>query len=76
MAERFFATLKCELIERHSFRSKAEAKAALFSYIEGWYNPRRHHSALGYHSPMEFERRIVGEARATTEITKENHIPV
>ena len=75
MAESFFATLECELIERRSFRSKAEAKAALFSYIEGWYNPRRRHSALGYHSPMEFERRIVAEARATPEITQEDRIP-
>ena len=39
MAESFFATLECELIERRSFRSKAEAKAAVFSDIEGWYNP-------------------------------------
>lgn len=72
MAESFFATLECELIERRSFRSKAEAKAALFSYIEGWYNPRRRHSALGYHSPVEFERCIVAEACQATEINKEN----
>jgi len=74
MAESFFATLECELIERRSFRSKAEAKAALFSYIEGWYNPRRRHSALGYHSPVEFERRVVAEARAATEINEEDQI--
>ncbi len=58
MAESFFATLECELIERRSFRSKAEAKAAVFSDIKGWYNPRRGHSAPGYHSPVEFERRV------------------
>ena len=75
MAESFFATIECELIERRSFRSKAEAKAALFSYIEGWYNPRRRHSALGYYSPMEFERRVVAEVRTATEITDENQIP-
>lgn len=75
MAESFFATLECELIERRSFRSKAEAKAALFSYIEGWYNPRRRHSALGYHSPVEFERRVVAQARAATEINEEDQIP-
>lgn len=57
MAESFFATLECELLEQRSFRTKTEAKAALFSYIEGWYNPRRRHSALGYLSPIEFERR-------------------
>jgi len=55
MAESFFATLECELLDRRSFKSKAEARMALFSYIEGWYNPRRRHSALGYLSPMNFE---------------------
>ena len=56
MAESFFASLECELIERNSFQSKAEARLALFTYIEGWYNPRRRHSALGYRSPLNFER--------------------
>ena len=56
MAESFFASLECELIDRHSFQSKAEARLALFTYIEGWYNPRRRHSALGYRSPLNFER--------------------
>ncbi|KAF1046125.1 MAG: hypothetical protein GAK38_02683 [Xylophilus sp.] len=75
MAESFFATLECELIERRSFRSKVEAKAALFSYIEGWYNPRRRHSALGYHSPEEFEHRVVAEVQVATEINEEDPIP-
>jgi putative transposase len=56
MAESFFASLECELLNRRSFKSKAEARAALFTYIEGWYNPRRRHSALGYRSPAQFER--------------------
>jgi hypothetical protein len=56
MAESFFASLECELIDRRSWRSKAEAKTALFTWIEGWYNPRRLHSALGYQSPNNFER--------------------
>lgn len=56
MAESFFASLECELIDRRSFRTKAEARTALFTYIEGWYNPRRRHSALGRVSPMNFER--------------------
>jgi putative transposase len=56
MAESFFASLECELLNRRSFRSKAEARTALFTYIEGWYNPRRRHSALGYRSPAQFER--------------------
>jgi putative transposase len=45
MAESFFASLECELIDRRSFRSKAEVRVAVFTYIEGWYNPRRRHSA-------------------------------
>lgn len=56
MAESFFASLEGELLERNSFRSKAEARMAVFSWIEGWYNPRRRHSGLGYVSPMNFER--------------------
>ena len=55
MAESFFATLECELLDRRSFKTKTEARMALFSYIEGWYNPRRRHSALGYLSPANFE---------------------
>lgn len=56
MAESFFASLECELIDRRSFETKAQARLALFSYIEGWYNPRRRHSALGRISPANFER--------------------
>jgi putative transposase len=56
MAESFFATLECELIDRRSWQTKTEARLALFTYIEGWYNPRRRHSALGQISPATFER--------------------
>lgn len=59
MAESFFATLECELIDRRSWKSKAEARTALFTWIEGWYNPRRRHSALGQMSPINFERKLV-----------------
>lgn len=55
MAESFFASLECELIDRRVWKTKAEARMALFQWIEGWYNPRRLHSALGYVSPMQFE---------------------
>ena len=55
MAESFFASLECELIDRRSFQTKAEARLAVFTYIEG-YNPRRRHSALGRVSPANFER--------------------
>ncbi len=57
MAESFFATLECELIDRRKWQTKTEARLALFTYIEGWYNPRRRHSALGQTSPANFERR-------------------
>jgi len=56
MAESFFASLECELIDQRSFKTKTEARLALFTYIEGWYNPRRRHSGLGYRSPVNFER--------------------
>jgi putative transposase len=58
MCESFFATLECELIDRSTFRTHAEAKLAIFEFIEGWYNPHRRHSALGYVSPAVYERRI------------------
>ncbi len=62
LCESFFATLECELLDRRRFRSQAEARMAVFSFIEGWYNPRRRHSALGYLSPVEYERRLRAEA--------------
>ncbi|MEZ5561223.1 MAG: IS3 family transposase [Pseudomonadales bacterium] len=58
MAESFFATLECELIDRRRFKTQAEARMALFEFIEGWYNPHRRHSALGYLSPINYERTI------------------
>ncbi len=57
MCESFFATLECELLDRQRFRTQAEAKMAVFDFIEGFYNPRRRHSALGQLSPINFERR-------------------
>jgi putative transposase len=56
MCESFFASLECELIDRTRFRTQAEAKMAIFKYIEGFYNPRRRHSALDYLSPINYER--------------------
>jgi putative transposase len=55
MCESFFATLECELLDRRRFASQVEARMACFSFIEGWYNPVRLHSALGYRSPMAYE---------------------
>ena len=56
MCESFFGTLECELLDRRRFRSQVEARMAVFDYLEGFYNPRRRHSALDYKSPMEYER--------------------
>jgi putative transposase len=56
-AESFFATLECELLERRRFKSHAEAELAVFDFIEGWYNPQRRHSSLGYLSPVQYEKR-------------------
>ena len=58
MAESFNATLECELNARTPrWHTHAEARMAVFDFIEGFYNPHRRHSALGYLSPAEFERR-------------------
>jgi putative transposase len=56
MAESFFATLERELLSRRRFRSAAEAKMAVFEWLEGWYNPHRRHSSIGYRSPVNYER--------------------
>ncbi len=57
LCESFFASLECELIDRHSFRSKLQARLAVFDYIEGFYNPHRRHSSLDYLSPINYESR-------------------
>jgi transposase InsO family protein len=55
LCESFFATLKSELTDRYRFRVLAEAKAALFSFIESWDNQHRRHSSSGYLSPNNYE---------------------
>jgi putative transposase len=65
MCESFFATLECELLDRRRFRSQAEARMAVFDFIEGWYNPTRRHSAVGYLSPLHFERTNSTHLRAS-----------
>lgn len=57
MCESFFATLECELIDRSTFRNHEQAHDAIFDFIEGFYNTQRRHSALGYYSPVQFEKR-------------------
>jgi putative transposase len=58
LCESFFATLECELLDRRKFATQAEARMAVFEFIEGFYNPRRRHSSLGYLSPVNYERRM------------------
>ena len=55
--ETFFKTIKAELIWRHSWQTRRAAEIAIFEYINGFYNPRRKHSALGWESPLAFERK-------------------
>ena len=57
LCESFFATLECELLDRTSLKTRTEARLAVFDFIEGFYNPRRRHSSLGYDSPADYEKR-------------------
>ena len=66
MAESFFATLEREVLNRRRFKSQAEAKMAIFDWLEGWYNPHRRHSALGHRSPVNYERRALELEAAET----------
>ena len=76
MAESFFASLECELIDRRSFKTKTDARLALFSWIEGWYNPRRRHSGLGQVSPANFERKHNEKARTSSPSAEDDLTPV
>ena len=53
--ESFFSSLKTERVRRKTYRTRDEARADVFDYIERFYNPKRRHSTIGYLSPMEFE---------------------
>ena len=65
MAESFFATLERELLNRRRFKTQTEVRMAVFEWIEGWYNPHRRHSSLGYLSPVNYERRLLTTQTAT-----------
>jgi transposase InsO family protein len=62
LAESFFATLACERLDRSRFRTQEQAEMAVFACIVGWFNPHRRHAAIGYLSPMEYERRQARES--------------
>jgi len=59
--ESFFGTLKTEWVDRHSYRTHAEARLSIFEYIETFYNRKRRHSTLGYLSPVAYEHQESGK---------------
>ncbi len=62
VAESFFSTLEFELVMKHDWRTRAEARRAIFRYIETWYNRKRRHSTLGDISPAEYENQLQAAA--------------
>ncbi len=66
LAESFFATLECELIDRECFETREIARTKIFDYLETWYNPRRRHSSIDYLSPMDYERRCQEASSASS----------
>jgi putative transposase len=62
VAESFFATLELELIDRAQWKTRDEARRAVFQFIETWYNLERRHSTLGYQSPATYEREALRAA--------------
>jgi transposase InsO family protein len=64
MAERFFATLKAELVDTRAWPTRRAAQQAIFEWMEVFYNRRRAHSALGYRSPVAFEQALAEEEQA------------
>ncbi len=73
LCESFFATLECELIEQETFADRSEARRSIFRFIEGWYNPDRLHSTIGYLSPVDYEDEYHSHHHSQSE---EPHSPV
>ena len=69
LCESFFASLECELLDRRSFQTHAEARMAVFQYIEGWYNTHRRHSSIDYYAPIAFERRYTSSIQHVEPLT-------
>ena len=69
MAESFFASLECELINRRSWQTKSQARLAVFTWIESWYNPLRRHSGINYKSPNNFEKALNDEEIESNQLT-------
>ena len=64
VAESFFATLEIELLLEADWATRADARLAIFEFIEAWYNRERRHSSLGYRSPVQYEAELFSAARA------------
>ncbi|MDR7301591.1 integrase core domain-containing protein [Haloactinomyces albus] len=62
VVESFFGALKRELVHRHRFTTRVQARQAIFVWIQTWYNRRRLHSTLGYASPEQWEHQELPEA--------------
>ena len=58
VAESFFSTLEFELLMKNDWHTRADARRAIFAYIETWYNRKRRHSTLGYLSPADYEQQL------------------
>ena len=71
--ETFFKTIKAELIWRRTWETRRHAETAIFQYINGFYNPRRRHSALGGKSPLAFERRVAQTSTWSSTNTRQDH---
>ena len=69
LCESFFATLECALLDRRRFPTQAEARMAIFDFIEGWYNPHRRHSGLDYLSPISY----TPSSRSTKAVHRPRH---
>ena len=63
LCESFYASLECELIDRATFKNRMDAEMQIFDFIEGWYNPHRRHSAIGYLSPINYERQHLTQTK-------------
>jgi putative transposase len=66
VAESFFHTLKTELVYQHRYRTREEARLAIFEYIAAFYNRTRRHSSNGYRSPHEHEAQYLTSPRKST----------
>ncbi len=75
VAESFFATLETELLDRHTFKTRDQARLALFRWIEGFYNSRRRHSTLGQRSPQRYEEMMTEQDLQTAQKKKMGSLP-